>query len=117
MRESTWKGILSGAGGGLVAWWAVDRFYRLARKSSQQHSFAPYLAGAGLGVVYGVLVLGKHPPAIARVPLGAAMYMADPERTAGPPKGGRDVSEKAGNVLLRLASRGLKRATEGALFS
>jgi hypothetical protein len=103
--------------GGLVAWWAVDRFYRMARVSSSSQALVPYCVGAGLGVAYGELVLRRHPPAIARVPLGAAIYLANPERTAGPPKGGRDVSEKAGNMALRLASRGLKKVAEMAIMS
>jgi len=117
MRESTWKGMLTGVAGGLVAWWAIDRFYRLARASSSSHALVPYCIGAGLGVAYGGLVLQRNPPAIARVPLGAAVYLADPERTAGPPKGGRDVQEKAGNMALRLASRGLKKVVEMAVLA
>ncbi len=115
MRESTWKGLLSGAAAGMVAWWAVDRFYRLARGSSTRHDLAPYCAGAAAGAAYGWLVLRHNPHAVARVPLGAALYLADPERTAAPPKGGRDVAEKAGNLILRAASRGLKKGAEAAL--
>ena len=115
MRQSTWKGLVTGAAGGLVAWWAVDRFYKLARASSSSHAFVPYCLGAALGAAYGGLVIGRHPRPIARVPLGAAVYLADPGRTAGPPKGGRDISEKTGNLALRLASKGLKKVTEMAL--
>src|SRR4051812_20101081 len=109
--------MLTGAAGGLVAWWAIDRFYRMARASSSRHAFVPYCVGAALGAAYGVLVLRGHPHAIARVPLGAAVYMADPERTAAPPAGGRDVSEKAGNFALRAASRGLKKIAEIAILA
>src|SRR5947209_18874416 len=115
MQESIWKGLFTGAAGGLVAWWAVDRFYRMARASSRGQALAPYCIGAGLGVAYGEMVLRKRHPPLARVPLGAALYLADPERTAGPPKGGRDVSEKAGNFALRMASRGLKTVAQKAL--
>jgi hypothetical protein len=117
MKESAWKGMVTGAAGGLVAWWAIDRFYRLARASSSGHELLPYCVGAGIGAAYGSLVLARHPLPIARVPLGAAVYLADPERTAAPPKGGIDFSEKAGNFALRLASRGLKKAVQVALFS
>lgn len=117
MQESTWKGLLTGIAGGLVAWWAVDRFYRLARASSIGRASVPYWIGAGIGAGYGATVIrGKRTP-LARVPLGAAVYLADPEKTAAPPKGGRDVTEKAGNMALRIASKGLKKAAEMALFS
>src|SRR5689334_2516946 len=116
MNESTWKGMLTGVAGGLVAWWAVDRLYRMARSSSNRHALIPYCVGAALGAAYGGFVLSRNPPAIARVPLGAAVYLADPEKTA-PPRGGRNVPEKAGNTVLRLASRGLKVAAERALFA
>ena len=106
--------MLTGMAGGLVAWWAVDRLYRMAR--SNRHNLVPYCAGAALGAAYGGFVLRGNPPAIARVPLGAAVYLADPEKTA-PPRGGRNVPEKAGNTVLRLASRGLKMAAERALFA
>jgi hypothetical protein len=117
MRERTWKGVLTGMAGGLVAWWAVDRFYRLARASSSRQALIPYCVGAGAGAAYGGLVIGHNRRAITRVPLGAAVYLADPEHTAAPPKGGRDVTEKAGNMALRLASKGLKKAAEMALLS
>lgn len=114
MEQSFWRKVLAGAAGGLVAWWSVDRFYRLARVSSRAHSLAPYCLGAGIGVTYGVFFLRGNVSSIARVPLGAAIYLAEPERTAPPSKGGRNVSEKAGNLALRLASRGLKKAVESA---
>jgi len=109
--------MLTGAAGGLVAWWAIDRFYRLARANSSGEALVPYLVGAGIGAAYGGFVLRRNHRAIARVPLGAAVYLADPEHTAAPPKGGRNVPEKAGNMALRLASKGLKKAAEMALFS
>ncbi len=109
--------MLTGIAGGLVAWWAIDRFYRLARESSSRHAFLPYCVGAGLGAAYGAFVVRRYPRPIARVPLGAAVYLADPERTAAPPKGGRDLSEKAANRALRLASSGLKKVAETALRS
>ena len=117
MKESAFKGLLTGAAGGLVAWWAVDRFYRLARRSSSSHALVPYCIGAALGAAYGGFVIQRQSSAIVRVPLGAAVYLADPERTAGPPKGGRDVQEKAGNFALRMASHGLKKVAEMALLS
>lgn len=115
MRENAWKGFLTGAAGGLVAWWAVDRFYRMARRSSGYEALAPYCAGALAGLAYGALVIQRTPSTIVRVPLGAAVYLADPERTAAPPKGGHGVPEKAGNLALRLASKGLKKMAERAL--
>jgi hypothetical protein len=116
-RQNVWKGMLTGAAGGLVAWWALDRFYTLARATSSKRALIPYCAGAALGGIYGLFVLRHHPDGIARVPLGAAVYLADPERTAAPPKGGRDASEKTGNLTLRLASRGLKKIAQAALFT
>jgi hypothetical protein len=65
MRESTWKGFITGAGAGLVACWAVDRFYRLARETSSRHALAPYCAGAVAGAAYGAFVLGRPANAIA----------------------------------------------------
>jgi len=99
-----------------VAWWSVDRFYRLARANSRTHAVIPYCAGAALGVTYGIAFLGNNAHSIARVPLAAAFYLAEPERTAAP-QGGRNVSEKAGNLALRLASKGLKKAAEVTLFT
>jgi hypothetical protein len=116
MRESTWKGFITGAGAGLVACWAVDRFYRLARETSSRHALAPYCAGAVAGAAYGAFVLGRPSNAIARVPVGAAVLLAEPERTAAP-HGGRNVREKAGNFALRMASRGLKKVAETAIHS
>jgi len=117
MNRSTWKGALTGFGGGLVGWWAADRFYRLARSNSRQHAILPYCVGAVAGVAYGVFVVSrKSAPNVLRVPLGAAVYLAHPEHTAVP-RGGRDVPEKAGNLILRLASKGLKKAAEMALVA
>ena len=103
MRESVWKGLMTGMAGGLVAWWAVDRFYRLARTSASREAFGPYCVGAAIGVAYGVFV--AHRSALTRVPLGAAVYLADPDATAAP----------AGNFAAKLASHGLKKAAELAL--
>jgi hypothetical protein len=115
MRDSVSKGLLTGIAGGLVAWWAIDRLYKLARDSSPTQALAPFCAGAAIGAGYGAFVLRGHPSPIARVPLGAAVYLAGPERTAAP-RGGRGLPEKAGNFALRLASRGLKRVAEMALL-
>ncbi len=104
MRESWWKGMITGAAGGLVAWWAMDRFYKLARASSTGHAVLPFYAGAGLGAAYGGIVLRQHPAAIARLPLGAALYMAKPER------------EQPRNLAMRLASKGLKKAVTKAVL-
>lgn len=115
MTDSYWKAVITGAAGGLVAWWAVDRFYKLARQSSASKSLVPYCIGAGAGLAYGQLVIrGSHNP-LARVPLGAAVYLAKPNETA-PPQGGRDVPEKAQNFALRLAAKGLKKVAEAALL-
>ena len=108
--------MLTGAAGGQVAWWAIERFYRLAQASSSMHALIPYCVGAGAGAAYGTFVLRRDPRAVVRVLLGAAVYMADPEHTAAPPKGRRDLPEKAGNIVLRLASHGLKKAAEIALL-
>jgi hypothetical protein len=116
MRENAWKAFLTGAAGGLVAWWAVDRFYRMGQRSSGYDALGPYCAGALAGVAYGILMVKPKSRTIVRVPLGAAVYLADPEHTAAPPKGGRDVPEKAGNLALRMASKGLKRMVERALL-
>jgi hypothetical protein len=117
MKRSTWRELVTGAAGGLVAWWAVDRCYRLARASSSSDALVPYCVGAAVGAAYGQFVIGRQKRAITRVPLGAALYLADPERTAAPPKGGRDIPEKTGNLALRLASKGLKKITEVALLA
>ncbi len=108
--------MLTGAAGGLVGWWAIDRFYRLARASTSTDALFPYLMGAGLGAAYGAFIVGRDRRPIVRAPLGAAVYLADPERTAAPPKGGRDLSEKTGNMALRAASAGLKKVAEMALL-
>ncbi len=112
-----YKQMVAGMGGGMVAAWAVSRFYSLAKRSSHTHSMTPYLVGAGVGAVYAALIQRRSVPLLARVPLGAALYLGEPEKTAAPPKGGRDMSEKARNMALRLASRGLKKAAEKALFA
>lgn len=116
MEKSTWKGLLTGVAGGLVSWWAVDRFYRLSRASSDRHALVPYCIGAGIGAAYAALVVSSETPSIARLPLGAAIYLANPERTAAPLRG-RTTAEKAGNFALRLASRGLKKVAEMALVA
>lgn len=43
----------------------------------------PYCVGAALGVTYGQFVVRRYRRPIARVPLGAAVYLANPEQTAG----------------------------------
>ncbi len=117
MQKSTWKGMLTGFGGGMVAAWAVGRFYEITKKNLRGHALTPYAIGAGVGAAYGAFVLSRNAPLIARVPLGAALYLGDPEHTAAPPKGGRGVVEKAGNLTMRLASRALKKAAEQALVA
>ena len=114
MKESVSKGLLTGAAGGLVTWWAIDRFYQMARARSSSRALIPFCVGAGLGLGYGGLVLRRHPRPIARVPLGAAVYLAGPEGTASPGSG-RSLPQKAKNLGLRMAARGLKRALEIAL--
>jgi len=114
MKESVPKGLLTGAAAGLVTWWAIDRFYNMARARSSSRALIPFCVGAGLGLGYGGLVLQGHPRSIARVPLGAAVYLAGPEHTAAP-RGGRGLPQKAANFGLRIAARGLKKALEMAL--
>ncbi|HLG97653.1 MAG TPA: hypothetical protein VKX49_15165 [Bryobacteraceae bacterium] len=116
MSENSWKALITGAAGGLVAWWAMDRFYRLARKSASGETITPYCIGAAAGAAYGQFVVRRYHQPIARVPLGAAVYLANPEETAAPPKGGRDAGEKAENFALRLASKGLKKMAEAVLL-
>ena len=108
------KAVLAGVGGGMVASWAVTRFYRLARRSSGAHPILPYVAGAAMGAAYVAAIHGRDVPMLARVPLGAALWLAEPEKTAAP-KGGRGVGEKAGNLGLRAASFGLKKLAQRAL--
>jgi hypothetical protein len=117
MENQKFKGVLAGLAGGMVAAWAVTRFYHMARASSRTHSVVPYLVGAGLGATYVGIIQTRDVPLVARVPLGAAVWLGEPEKTAAPPKGGRDLSEKAQNLAMRLASRGLKKAAERALFA
>lgn len=107
--------MITGAAGGLVAWWAIDRFYNMARKSAAGKALVPYCIGTGAGLAYGQFVIRGSRNPIARVPLGAAVYLAKPNETA-PPQGGRDVAEKAQNLVLRLASKGLKKVAEAALL-
>jgi hypothetical protein len=109
------KAVLAGVGGGMVASWAVTRFYRLARRSSGAHPILPYVAGVAMGAAYVAAIYGRDVPMLARVPLGAALWLAEPEKTAAPPKGGRGVGEKAGNLGLRAASFGLKKLAQRAL--
>ena len=116
MAENAWKAIVTGAAGGLVAWWAIDRFYRLARTSSSSGALMPYCVGAALGAAYGQFVIRRYKRPITRVPLGAAVYLANPQQTAAPPSGGRDLSEKTENLALRLASKGLKKMAEAVLL-
>lgn len=112
-----YKNMLAGVAGGMIAAWAVHRFYAMARRSSNSNSMFAYLIGAGAGAAYVGILEAKQLPLVARVPLGAALYLGEPEKTAAPPKGGEDVSEKARNLALRMASRGLKKAAEKALFA
>ena len=109
MNDSkTWKAVLAGVGGGMVASWAVTRFYGA-------HPILPYLAGAAVGATYVAAIHGRDLPMLARVPLGAALWLAEPEKTAAPPKGGRNIGEKASNLGLRAASLGLKKLAQSAL--
>jgi hypothetical protein len=117
VKNPTFKAILAGMGGGMVGAWAVNRFYDLARQSSRSDATWPYILGAGLGATYATYVQRRDVPLVARVPLGAAVWLGDPERTAAPPKGGHGVQEKARNAGLRFASKGLKKVAEKALFA
>ncbi len=116
MKEKTWKGLVTGMAGGLVAAWSVARFYRMARRSARGEALAPYAVGAAIGAAYGAFILTRDVPVMARIPLGAAVYLGDPESTAAP-KGGRNATEKAGNLAARLVSKGLKRVAEKALVA
>jgi hypothetical protein len=53
MRDGVSKGLVTGVAGGLVVWWAIDRFYKLARENSATDALTPFCAGAALGVAYG----------------------------------------------------------------
>lgn len=114
-NNQVFKGILAGVAGGMVATWAVTRFYRLARDSSHADPTLPYLIGAGLGVTYAGIMQRREHSILARVPLGAALWLGEPEKTAAPPKGGRGFGEKAEHLAMRMAARGLKRVVERAL--
>ena len=113
----TFKAVLAGMAGGMVGAWAINRFYDLARESSRTESTWPYIVGAGLGAGYATWVHRRDVPLYARVPLGAAVWLGDPDRTAAPPKGGHGVTEKARNAGLRFASNRLKKVAEKALFA
>lgn len=116
-NRRVFKGVLAGLAGGMVASWAVNRFYRLAREGSQERSILPYLIGAGIGAAYATVIQRHDFPLFARVPLGAALWLGEPEKTAAPPKGGRDLGEKAEHLAMRMAARGLKKVAERALFA
>lgn len=113
--DTLWKPLLVGAAAGMVISWAAKRFYVLARESSRARSMAPFLAGAAAGGLYANVALRRDVPLLARVPLGAALYLGEPEKTAAPPKGGDSIAEKAGHLALRAASQGLKKAAEKVL--
>ncbi len=117
-RKSVFKGLLAGMAGGMVASWAINRFYDMARESSHSRSIGPYLAGAAIGATYATIIQRRsNMPLIARVPLGAAIWLGEPEETAAPPKGGRGLGDRARNIMLRGASRGLKTAAQRVLFA
>jgi uncharacterized membrane protein YeaQ/YmgE (transglycosylase-associated protein family) len=116
MNDSkAFKAVLAGVGGGMVASWAVTRFYRLSRRSSRDHAILPYVVGAGIGAAYVAAIHGREVPMLARVPLGAALWLAAPEKTAAPRKRGRGIGEKASTLGLHAASLGLKKLAERAL--
>jgi hypothetical protein len=117
MDRRTKKGLIAGAAAGMVASWAANRFYTLARESTRTNTVAPYLAGAGIGAAYGFLIQRRRFPMVTRVPLIAAIWLGEPERTAAPVKGGRDMPERARNIALRMAARRLKEAAEKALLA
>ncbi|HWR51537.1 MAG TPA: hypothetical protein VN428_10545 [Bryobacteraceae bacterium] len=117
ITNPTFKAVLAGMAGGMVGAWAINRFYDLARESSRTESTWPYILGAGMGASYATFVHRRDVPLYARVPLGAAVWLGDPEKTAAPPKGGHGVTEKARNAGLRFASKRLKRVAEKALFA
>jgi|GEM_PF-1894436 hypothetical protein len=109
------KGVIAGAAGGMVAAWAFNRFYDMARESSEMHSMFPYLLGAGMGAAYATYVHRRPVPLVARVPLGAALWLGEPDETAAPPSGGHDLGERARNLVLRTASRRLRDVAQRAL--
>ncbi len=111
------RAVIGGLAGGMAAAWAINRFFDLAARSTRADSLVPYVVGAGLGATYATYVHRRDVPLVARVPLGAAIWLGEPEKTAAPPKGGRDMKERAQNIGLRMASRGLKRMAEKVLFA
>jgi uncharacterized membrane protein YeaQ/YmgE (transglycosylase-associated protein family) len=117
MEKRIIKGLIAGAAGGMVASWAAQRFYDMARESSHSENMTPYLIGAGIGAAYVIMLQRRELPLIARVPLGAAIWLGEPEKTAAPVKGGRDIPEKARNLAMRMATKSLKKAAERALFA
>lgn len=117
MDKTVVRGMVAGAAAGMVVSWALSRFYSLAKKSSVERSTLPYLVGVGVGAGYASWVLRGDAPMLARVPLGAAVWLGEPNRTAAPPSGGKDLSDKARNAALRMAATGLKKVAEKALFA
>lgn len=117
MEKRILKGMIGGAAAGMVASWAAHRFYDLARESSRSKALIPYLVGAGVGAAYGTMILRREVPMLARVPLGAAIWLGEPEKSAALTKGGRNIPEKAKHFGLRLATRSLKKAAEKAMFA
>lgn len=116
MNDSkVFKAVLAGVGGGMVASWAVTRFYRLARRSSGAHPVLPYVVGAGIGAAYVAAIHGREVPVLARMPLGAALWLAAPEKAVAPSNRRRGIGGKASNLGLRAASLGLKKLAERAL--
>lgn len=111
------KGMIAGMAGGMVAAWAINRFYDMARESAATRSIVPYLVGAGVGAAYTTYVQRRPVPLVARVPLGAALWLGDPEETAAPPSGGHTLEERARNLLLRTASRRLREVADRALHA
>ncbi len=115
-RNRVFRGMLAGMAGGMVASWAVNRFYDLARESSQSRSIVPYIAGAAIGAAYATFVHRRPElPLIAHIPLGAAVRLGEPEEALR--RGGRDLGERARNIAMRTASRQLKIMAERALFA
>jgi hypothetical protein len=111
------KGMIAGAAGGMVAAWAINRFYDMARESSQGRSMFPYLLGASIGATYATYVQRRPVPLVARVPLGAALWLGEPDETAAPPRHGHDIGERARNFMLRTAARRLRDVAERALHA
>jgi hypothetical protein len=101
----------------MVASWAAHRFYDMARESSHSENMTPYLIGAGIGVAYVMMLQRRRVPLVARVPLGAAIWLGEPEKTAAPMKGGRSIPERARQMAMRMAAKSLKKAAEKVLFA